>query len=60
VTFSGLDETSAQQLNARALYDHDAINWNHHYVDILGVDDEGLTRIDYRKFHDTRPETRDA
>ena len=60
VTFSGLDETSAQQLNARALYDHDAINWNHHYVDILGVDEEGLTRIDYRKFHDTRPETRDA
>ncbi len=55
VTFNGLDETSAQQLNARATYDGADIVWNSHYVDILDVDD-GVPRIDYRKFHDTRPE----
>ena len=56
LTFAGLDETSAQQLNARQMYSHEDIEWSSQYVDILDVDDEGMARIDYRKFHDTRPE----
>ena len=56
VTFSGVDETSGQTMNARMGYDHDALHWNHRYVDILGVDDAGTALIDYRKFHDTHPE----
>ena len=56
VTFNGLDETSAQQLNARSFYAHADIHWGSHFVDILDSDDEGGARIDYRKFHDTRPE----
>jgi inward rectifier potassium channel len=56
VTFGGLDETSSQQLNARATYTGDDIHWSRHYVDILGVDADGTPHIDYRKFHDTRPE----
>jgi inward rectifier potassium channel len=56
VTFGGLDETSAQQLNARTLYTSDDILWGHHYVDILDVDGDGTPRIDYRRFHDVRAE----
>ncbi len=56
VTFNGLDETSAQQLNARATYECGDIHWGRHYVDILDVDENGTPYIDYRKFHDTRVE----
>ena len=56
VTFSGVDETSGQTMNARMGYDFSAIRWNHRYVDILGIDDAGMASIDYGKFHDTHPE----
>jgi len=56
VTFAGYDETSAQQLYARTLYDHSDIVWGSRYVDVLEAGDDGLPRIDYRKFHDTAPE----
>jgi inward rectifier potassium channel len=56
VTFTGLDETSMQQLSARMHYAHDDILWDHHYVDILGEGKDGRAKIDYYKFHDTRPE----
>jgi len=59
VTFGGLDESSAQQLNARAMYESDDILWNHQYVDILDRMEDGMPHIDYRKFHDTRPEGHD-
>ncbi len=55
VTFAGLDEASAQQLNARATYDDDDVLWGRQYVDILDQREDGLNRIDYRKFNDTRP-----
>ncbi len=56
VTFNGLDETSAQQLNARAVYECRDVLWGRHYVDILDVGEDGTPYIDYRKFHDTRLE----
>jgi len=56
VTFGGLDETSAQQLNARAAYENGDILWNRRYADILDQDENGVARIDYRRFHDTVPE----
>jgi len=56
LTISGLDDNSAQQLNARHSYSQDHIRWRHRYVDISSNADDGRLILDYAKFHDVRPE----
>jgi len=56
LTISGLDDNSAQQLNARYSYSQDHIRWRHRYVDISSNADDGRLILDYAKFHDVRPE----
>jgi len=56
LTISGLDDNSAQQLNARHTYPQDLIRWQHRYVDISSNADDGRLILDYRKFHDVTPE----
>ena len=56
LNISGLDDNSAQQLNARHSYAHDLIRWQHRYVDISSNADDGRLILDYAKFHDVRPE----
>jgi inward rectifier potassium channel len=56
LTISGLDDNSAQQLNARRTYAQDHIRWQHRYVDISSSADDGRLLLDYRKFHDVTPE----
>ena len=56
LTISGLDDNSAQQLNARHSYSQDHIRWRHRYVDISSNADDGRLILDYTKFHDVRPE----
>jgi inward rectifier potassium channel len=56
LTVSGLDDNSAQQLNARQSYPHGQIRWRHRYVDISRDADDGRLIIDYGKFHDVTPE----
>jgi len=56
LTISGLDDNSAQQLNARRSYSQDHIRWQHRYVDISSSADDGRLIIDYGKFHDVTPE----
>jgi inward rectifier potassium channel len=56
LTISGLDDNSAQQLNARQTYSQDHIRWQHRYVDISSNADDGRLVLDYGKFHDVRPE----
>ncbi len=58
LTISGLDDNSAQQLNARRSYSQDLIRWRHHYVDIASSADDGRLILDYGKFHDVIPEER--
>jgi inward rectifier potassium channel len=53
LTFSGLDQTSGQHLHARTAYSYDDLRWRHRYVDILDVDEDGMPRIDYSRFHET-------
>jgi inward rectifier potassium channel len=53
----GVDDSSAQRLNARYVYSHRDIRWNHHYVDITGTSDDGWLLIDYEVFHDVVPDT---
>ena len=52
----GVDDSSAQRLQARKLYFHRAILWRHHYRDMASVSPEGRLVIDYSKFHEVVPE----
>src|SRR5580704_2128099 len=56
LTISGLDDSSAQQLNARRSYSQEHIRWGHRYVDISSNADDGRLILDYTKFHDVTPE----
>jgi inward rectifier potassium channel len=53
---SGIDDSSAQHLYARALYSHRDIRWNHRYQDITSFSADGRMLIDYSKFHAVTPD----
>jgi inward rectifier potassium channel len=53
---SGFDENAAQDIHARKTYRHTDIVHGHRYADIISVDDDGRTRVNYRRFHETNPE----
>lgn len=55
VTISGLDETMAQTIHARASYTADELLWGHRFLDILGYTDDGRRAIDFSRFHHTEP-----
>lgn len=52
----GIDDSSLQQLSARALYAQHDIRWNHRYRDITSVSADGRLLIDYSLFHEVLPE----
>jgi inward rectifier potassium channel len=52
LSFSGLDETSGQQIHARHNYALDDIVYNARFVDVLSISDDGTRTIDYASFHD--------
>jgi inward rectifier potassium channel len=52
----GVDDSSLQQLSARALYAQGDIKWKHRYMDITSISADGRLLIDYAKFHDIAPE----
>ncbi len=53
----GVDDSSLQQLYARALYAQHDIRWNSRYKDITSISPEGRLLIDYSMFHDVLPES---
>jgi len=53
VTLSGIDETISQRVFARTAYRAHEILWGRKFVDILSETEDGLTLVDYRRFHDT-------
>jgi inward rectifier potassium channel len=53
VVVSGYDVVAAQTVHARKSYEYPAIRFGHRYADILDTTDDGRTRIDYSRFHDT-------
>ena len=55
LSISGYDETSAQMVRARQIYAHDEIAWNHQYRDILDLNPDGLTIVNYHLFHEIKP-----
>jgi inward rectifier potassium channel len=56
LTIGGLDDNSAQQLHARRSYPQDDIRWQHRYVDITAISEDGRLVIDFGKFHDVAPD----
>ena len=56
ITVSGIDEETGQRINARRSYGFDQVRRDHRFVDILDTDDQGRTRLDYRKFHLVEPD----
>jgi inward rectifier potassium channel len=55
LTIDGLDETTAQTMQSRFMYSHEALRWNHAYVDLLVIDEEQGNYMDFAKFHDVHP-----
>jgi inward rectifier potassium channel len=55
LTIDGLDETTAQNMQSRFTYSHDALRWNHAYVDLFALDEDGGNHMDFSKFHDVLP-----
>lgn len=55
ITLSGLDETSNQFVHARKEYATGEILHDRNYADIIRVDAEGVTWLDYSRFDETAP-----
>lgn len=52
LTVQGFDETTSQQMLAREVFSCETLRWQHRYVDVMSVDEEGQHHLDYSKFHD--------
>jgi inward rectifier potassium channel len=50
ISMTGLDEEFNQTVHARALYQPRQFVWGHRFEDVLGVDENGMRCVDYRKF----------
>ncbi len=55
IVITGHDEASGQSVQARETYLAGDIDWNHRYVDVLSTSAEGVTVLDYGRFHDVEP-----
>jgi inward rectifier potassium channel len=53
ISITGIDETFSHTIHTRHAYSANEIQWNRRFVDILGRNEDGRRRIDYRRFHDT-------
>ena len=53
VIVKGTDESTTQQMQARQVYEHTDVKWQHRYVDAIYVDADGVSHIDDTLFHDT-------
>jgi inward rectifier potassium channel len=51
VVLSGVDETFAQRIHARAAYLPEDILWDKRFADVIIYDDDGRRIIDYGRFH---------
>lgn len=56
LTVQGCDETTSQPLLARHFYGYDSLRWRHRYADVMEVDDDGQSHINYGKFHEVVPD----
>jgi inward rectifier potassium channel len=52
IMLTAIDETFSQTVHARSSYKHDEIVWNARFSDLFEPVDDGVVRIDMRRFHD--------
>ena len=52
LSFSGIDETLGQSIQARVRYSLEDIVYNARFVDVLTLEPDGTRIIDYARFHD--------
>jgi inward rectifier potassium channel len=52
LSFSGMDETLGQSIQARYRYRLDDIVYNARFADVLTIEPDGTRTIDYARFHD--------
>jgi inward rectifier potassium channel len=55
VSLEGIDETFAQPIHTRRVYQPSELAWNARYVDVLDLAPDGRPRIDFLRFHDVEP-----
>jgi inward rectifier potassium channel len=55
ILLSGRDEVLADTIYARHAYEPSEITWNHRFVDVLSMTNDGRRVVDLTKFHDTEP-----
>jgi inward rectifier potassium channel len=55
VSVTGLDETSAQTMHGREAFSSQDLRFDHEFVDMISIDDDGVRHVDYGRIHDTRP-----
>jgi inward rectifier potassium channel len=58
VTLTGLDETVSQTIHARHSFVTEEILWNMRFVDILSKTRDGKRSVDYSRFHEVVPLSR--
>lgn len=52
IMLSGIDETFSQTVHTRSSYKHDEIAWNAQFSDLFEPVEDGVMKIDMRRFHD--------
>jgi inward rectifier potassium channel len=52
LSFSGMDETLGQSIQARYRYRLDDLEYNARFADVLTIEPDGTRVIDYARFHD--------
>ena len=55
VVIPGHDEASGRTVQARDTYLMEEVHWDHRYVDVLSTAADGVTVLDYARFHDVEP-----
>jgi len=56
VSLTGLDEQLGQMVHARHVYAAEALLFGQRFVDVIETLPDGSRLIDYRRFHDVRPD----
>ena len=54
LSIAGCDETSAQTVRARATYAAQDLRFDHEFVDVFSLDEDGTRHVDYSRVHDVR------
>jgi inward rectifier potassium channel len=55
LSVGGTDETTGQQLMARAEFPSTALRWNHRFRDVLELTSDDILSVDYRRFDEIEP-----